>query len=330
MSFYNLVRLLVKHLLARVSKRSVVYRLIFCILTLLLSTFSLAAKAEHQYCVVPDRSDLERRICISGGKGLDAVLSTAFGYQPSELPLKLAGLPSLFESDKMVLIYPEPDNGDTHTAMTVYSTPLDPRWLVAVDRCDEGDQNACAQQGGMMIQKGHSAPRDVYTAQLILTRSCDSNVAQACHFLGQISFYGLMGEKNLDDGVSNFEKACTLGHADSCLRLGYGFTGRYLEIPEDVTQAAAYYESACDLVEMSACNELGYAYAKAEGVEFDKPKAASLWKKACDANEMIACFNYGDLVQNGSTVENRDALALTYYQLSCDLGFEKACARLTN
>ena len=309
---------------------NLVRSLVIYTLALLLSTFTLLAKAEHQYCVVADRSDSEKRICISGSDNLESVLVDVFGPSISAFPLQSEGLPSLTEADKMVLIYPQSDGKGAPAALTVFSTPLDPRWHAAVNGCESGDQNACAQQGGMMIQKGHSAPRDVYQAQSLLSTSCDADVPEACHFLGQMNFYGLAGKKNLNEGIDHYKKACSLGHSESCLRLGYGFTGRFLEIPEDITQAAGYYDSACTLGDMSGCTELGYAYAQADGVNLDKPKAARLWKKACDGDEMIACFNYGDLVEYGSTINNKEKLALTYYRLSCDLGYEKACAKLTN
>lgn len=287
-----------------------------------------SAQAEHLYCVIPDASQPEDRICMSGDKGLLSTLRTHFGQAISMMPLQTEALPRSSDPDKMVLIYPETISKGKNV-LSVLSSPLDSRWHVAVDGCNSGDQNACAEQGALLIQDGYSAPRDIYLAVNLLDKSCDSDVAKGCHDLARMYLGGLALDKDVEQGVAYLKRACGLKYSESCLRLGQGFAQSFQGITRNFEKAVTYFDDACDLGNLEGCTSLGYAYAHGEGVQVDFDKSAELWSRSCDGNEKTACQNLADLYEKASTLPNKDELANEYYKKSCDLGSQSACDTLT-
>ena len=85
-----------------------------------------------------------------------------------------------------------------------------------------------------------------------------------------------------------YKKACSLGSADSCYKVGRAyFEGTTLKQSDEM--ANKYLRKACFLDNSHGCSALGFLYEYAMGVEKDYSKAYRYYHRACSLKDKDGC-----------------------------------------
>jgi TPR repeat protein len=118
--------------------------------------------------------------------------------------------------------------------------------------CKEGHAKSCASQG-LMLQGGHSVPKDGKLALTLLERGCEGGVAFGCTVAG----YLLLGNDgvapDLDHGRKYYERGCTDTYPTGCYAFGMKcMSGAFGEACDGV----APLRRACGLGHADACAAL--------------------------------------------------------------------------
>ncbi len=95
-------------------------------------------------------------------------------------------------------------------------------------------------------------------------------------------------------------------------------------VPQDYSQAAAWYHKASEQGEMNAQNNLGALYNNGQGVPQDFDQAALWFRKAAEQGEMNAQNNLGALYNNGQGVPRDFNQAALWFQKAADQGLADA------
>ncbi len=90
-------------------------------------------------------------------------------------------------------------------------------------------------------------------------KSCNNNEAQGCHDL----FLFFFKVRDAQQTIRYGERACNMGHADSCLYMGGIFMNgdKRISITKNLVKGKLYLEKGCDYQSLFACQLLGLAYA---------------------------------------------------------------------
>jgi TPR repeat protein len=85
------------------------------------------------------------------------------------------------------------------------------------DACDGGDGAACGNAFGMWLVKEFNSYSES-TALRYMEKGCELNDAKSCFFLGSAwkSGYPAVPQRDENKSSEAFEKACDLGHEESC------------------------------------------------------------------------------------------------------------------
>jgi tetratricopeptide (TPR) repeat protein len=138
----------------------------------------------------------------------------------------------------------------------------------------------------------------------------------------------LYSARRYADARPLFEKACSLGRADSCNYVGYILRDQ-LDVNKQryhsyYSAATTFFRKACDLGNQYGCNNLGLAYSDST----DYPAAFKLFDVACDRGISEACTNAGAAVERvrDDMITPPDlARASKLYSKGCLMGSLRGC-----
>src|ERR1035438_798221 len=122
--------------------------------------------------------------------------------------------------------------------------------------------------------------------------------------------------------VAVFEQQAAKGDAVAQVKLGF----LYLNgdgVPQDYTQAAAWYRKGAEQGVVGAQDILGGLYYNGLGVTQDYAQAAAWWRKAAEQGEADAQYNLGGLYDHGLGVTQDYAQAALWYRKSAEQGNAK-------
>ena len=95
------------------------------------------------------------------------------------------------------------------------------------------------------------------------------------------------------------------------------------------TEAARLYQRACELGSAAGCTRLGDAYALGSpGFSRDPTTAADLWALACGDDDAVGCGRAAKAYHLGEGVVRDDKRAQGYLDRGCRLGAQAQCAPL--
>ena len=127
---------------------------------------------------------------------------------------------------------------------------------------------------------GHVRKYDPSTATAAYARCCKQGVAVACRDLADLYRSGDANKRQQLDSL--LDRACTLGHGNSCFQLGLLAERGTNDgaVRKDCSRAAALFRRGCELEEGVSCDSLAGLYQSGKGVKRDKRKARELRKRA--------------------------------------------------
>lgn len=113
------------------------------------------------------------------------------------------------------------------------------------------------QNGEFFFQQATEAEEraDFKQSFELYKKSCDSNYYKACYMLSSFYASGAFDTpKDISKSISLQEKACHGNYAQSCATLGLLYRNGSI-IPRDYTNAKKYFQKACDLGHQESCND---------------------------------------------------------------------------
>ena len=159
----------------------------------------------------------------------------------------------------------------------------------------------------------------------VCRESCERGIAAGCWALGRS--YMLAELPDLKAAVQEFDRACSLGDAASCVQEGV-LVERGGDGPPDATRAMRLYRIACDMNHPTGCSNLGLAYQLGEVVPKDELRASQLYQRGCAAGDPGGCANLAFLLHYGIGVSKNDKRARELYEEACKKQHERACGNL--
>ena len=132
--------------------------------------------------------------------------------------------------------------------------------------------------------------------------------------------------------VETIHLAADQGQADAQFNLG----GLYINgegvpqndthqgVPQDHTQAAAWYRKVAEQGDAEAQYNLGFLYHKGQGVPQDYARAATWYRKAAEQGDADAQFNLGRLYYHGHGVPQDDTQSDFWYRKAAEQGNAEA------
>jgi TPR repeat protein len=152
-----------------------------------------------------------------------------------------------------------------------------------------------------------------------LDKACEENDAKACHELGTSRIHGLDGKKDRKQGRLDLERACELGHLESCHVAGG------LSYARRDRRARRYFQLGCDKGDLPSCVDLGWMKDHGEGGDTDRAAAEKHYKKACDGGDADGCVLLGLTWRPAPGGRGDPARMRSYYDRACELGYAPAC-----
>lgn len=179
------------------------------------------------------------------------------------------------------------------------------------------------------------------SAGTVLLLICSVSIAQenstvdvsgATHYVAEAK----LAEKQLNfaEAISWYEKAATLGDAESMNELGWIYFGAH-DIPgrhlQDLAKAVIWFQKAADLDYAPAITQLGVMYGSdgSEGVPEDDVKAAQLDMKAARMGDAYAMNNLGYVYSHGKGVRKDMDRAVFWWKKAVAAGGEPGKAAQT-
>lgn len=156
-------------------------------------------------------------------------------------------------------------------------------------------------------------------------KPCEAGEAGACDTLGVALANGKGLEKDEEQALAAFEKACSAGKGLGCRHAGLMLTLESVALPKDEARALGFWKKGCEAGDASSCNEGGVLLDNAQGASKDSVAAAALFQKACDLKSSGGCKNLALLYDVGRGVERNQARALELYEKACAGGEAEAC-----
>lgn len=155
--------------------------------------------------------------------------------------------------------------------------------------------------------------------------TCSRGIAAGCWALGRA--FMTIGQPNLKAALGEFDSACALGDATSCVQAGV-LLEQGADGPTDPTRAMRYYRLACDMNHPTGCSNLGLAYQLGEVVPKDELRASQLYQRGCAGGDPAGCANLAFLLHYGIGVSKNDKRARELYEEACKQKHERACGNL--
>lgn len=120
----------------------------------------------------------------------------------------------------------------------------------------------------------------------------------ACGNLARYYYNGVGVRQDKSKALQYRKKACGLGDADSCARVGGEyFLGKNVKM--DLKLAKSYLEKSCEMQSGLGCFGLGEMYHDGKSVPQNLSKAKELYGKACDLGDQDGCDSYKKLNEKG-------------------------------
>jgi TPR repeat protein len=152
--------------------------------------------------------------------------------------------------------------------------------------CRHGDVAACVTVGEAYVERSQTSKyKDDAVAEEYLDRACRLGAATACNRLGWV--YTNTDDDTYDAGkaLAAWDKACAGGVASGCAA-----AGDWLWIQRDDSKGAlAYHQKGCELHDLDACFGLAIQLYNGDGVERDQARGRELLANACAAGHAQAC-----------------------------------------
>ena len=95
-------------------------------------------------------------------------------------------------------------------------------------------------------------------------------------------------------------------------------------VPQDDTEAVAWYRKAANQGLALAQTNLGWMYDNGRGVAKDDAQTSYWYRKAADQGEAYAQNNLGMMYANGRGVAKDDTEAVAWYRKAADQGLARA------
>ena len=122
----------------------------------------------------------------------------------------------------------------------------------------------------------------------------------------------------------HFEKACQLGHGDSCI--GVGDVYRYEKAStHKESKAYRYYKKACLMGSGKGCASLGFFLrTPLDGKTADK-EAREAFALSCKLRDAVGCGKVGSLMEEGVGGQKQASKALAMFEQACALKSANYC-----
>lgn len=161
--------------------------------------------------------------------------------------------------------------------------PLTPEAQALALQCATGDASGCDELGYVLRKLGRYA--DIQRA---FAAACAAKLPAGCGHEAWAIEEGVGSAADAERGQALHERACQMGHAPSCARLGQlhdrsTATGH-------ATKALRYWSRACDLAGDRACRQVGEHYRDGVGAPVDLAAARRAFTRGCDTHDSQSCL----------------------------------------
>jgi TPR repeat protein len=151
----------------------------------------------------------------------------------------------------------------------------------------------------------------------LLQKKCDAKDWEACYWL---AYAYKQGEGVVSDAAKAgaiYDRACTAGHANSCVSLSFMWDDGALG--NDLPKVLRLLDRACELEDGEGCYYLGQYYLSGRGVAQDVTRAVKLYELGCDLEAGDACIELQGMLEKGDVIPKDKKRADAYYERGCDL-----------
>ena len=151
----------------------------------------------------------------------------------------------------------------------------------------------CTQLGERYVAGSDGVTKDEALGARLFQRACDLGDASGCNKLG-LAFEGGEGvPQDYERAMDLFSRACSGGFAEGCNNQGALYEhGR--GVAENLGDAQRLYAQACRHGSGLGCSNLGVLYAQGRGVPVNREEAAKLFREACSLGSSVGCNNVVD------------------------------------
>ena len=173
----------------------------------------------------------------------------------------------------------------------------------------------------VLLAEGLGGPTDSAGAAAALAQcGCDRDTLEACAEFASSQYH--LGRHAAT--ALFFERACTLGRANSCTDLGFQY-GRGEGVEADGAKAVALYATACEGGCAVGCRNLGLRKLGAASGPADTSEALRLMGKGCDLGDAKSCIEMAARHRTGNGVPKDPALADAAQKKACEAGDAPSC-----
>jgi TPR repeat protein len=159
------------------------------------------------------------------------------------------------------------------------------------------------------------APVRVADAEALYERACNLGSALACNRLG------VAREHDVERAIPLFERSCTLGLTRGCTNLAYMLT----QDPARVGQGAALFEKSCQASDAIACAGLADLHYSGGGIPKDDARAFASYERACALEHWTACASSGWMMRRQEGGARDRKLALARFRAGCEHRDYRSC-----
>jgi hypothetical protein len=132
--------------------------------------------------------------------------------------------------------------------------------------CDLGDDLACGEYGIVVSRYGLSHKSSAKISKQLM-KGCDGGHAKACRHLGDLIDRGAGLAPDVKIATGLWERACTLGDPDGCLRAGRVYAIGIVPVAPNRMKAQRLLNRACMAQRREACRMLGEGVVAREGAQ---------------------------------------------------------------
>ena len=151
----------------------------------------------------------------------------------------------------------------------------------------------CTQVGERYAAGSDGLTKDEALGARLFQRACDLGDASGCNKLGLAFESGDGVPQDYERAMDLFSRACSGAFADGCNNQGALYEhGR--GVPENLGDAQRLYTQACRHGSGLGCSNLGVLYAQGRGVPANREQAAQLFREACSLGSSVGCNNVVD------------------------------------
>lgn len=185
--------------------------------------------------------------------------------------------------------------------------------------CEYGSKNSCYMLGSY-YEKGEFYAKNYKKAYDFYLMACNLGTIDACHAIGWFFENGKGVKKNKEKSKTYYKKVCDANDHRGCYPLG----SIYFE-EEKLNKAFNVFEKACNLGHYNSCQNVAWMYKKGKGVKVNFLKSAEYYKIACNKNIANSCVGLAGLYSNGRGVKKDLTMSFKFFQKACNLGHKNSC-----